>query len=436
MKTFKRCKQILLALLLSAPLAGVSLAADVTVNLVAEQVNKTMPGGVIVPMWGLRLASAPAGSATIPGPAIAAVAGDRLIINLTNTLPEPVSLVINGQKPTEDGALVPTWTDGTTGPRGNNATKRVRSFTHEAAPSGGTASYRWPNLRPGTYLIQSGTHPGVQVPMGLYAALKVDVVIDSQAYDIAATTSYDTEALLLFSEVDPAQHAAVAAGTYGTASYPSTLAVGYEPKFFLINGKAYPAGSPIPLVKAGQRVLLRFLNAGLRTRIPVLLNGYLQLIAEDGNPLPSQPQQYSLDLAAGKTLDAVFTPAKTTTYAIHDRALGLTNGKTGPGGMIVQFGPAKPAQVISPNGGEVLTSGSVFPIRWQAAAGAAGYTLRFSADKGTTWTTIANVGKVTSFNWTVPGVATSQALVRVIAKDAGGATVAADQSNSPFTIQP
>jgi len=336
MNAMKRTKALLLTTLLTLVLSGPTLAATVTVDLVVEPVNKTMPDATVVPMWGMRLATSPAGSATVPGPVIAAVAGDTLVINLTNNLTaEPVSLVINGQTST---SMVPTWTDDSTGARGGDVTKRVRSFTHEAAAfdtgtsTPGTATYEWTNLKAGTYLLTSGTHPAVQVPMGLYAAVKVDAAL-GQAYSDPAT-AYAGEAVLLFSEVDPALNNAVAGGTYGTTEFPTALAIRSEPKYFLINGAAYSAASvPLPVAGAGQNTLLRFLNAGIHGRVPVLQNEYMTLVADDGSLLPDPSQVYSLELAAGKRYDAIIQPAATGILSIHDRTGGLANG-----GMLAYLG--------------------------------------------------------------------------------------------------
>jgi hypothetical protein len=308
-----------------------------------------MADGQVVPMWGLRDAASPAGTATVPGPTISAVVGDRLIINLTNALPEPTSLVINGQQASEAGAMAPTWTDGTTGSRGGNLNKRVRSFTHEVAPpvvSPGnpttifTATYEWANLKAGTYLIASGSHPAVQLPMGLYAALKVDVVAGLQAYPNATTTSYANDVVLLFSEVDPALNAAVVGGEYGTSVYPTSISIGYLPRYFLINGTSYLAGAstPLPAGAVNGTTLLRFLNAGSRTRNPVLQGPFMTLVAEDGNPRSYPQQQYSINLPAGKTMDATFQPTVQGALALYDRSLGLTNNTTSPGGMLVNLG--------------------------------------------------------------------------------------------------
>ncbi len=51
---------------------------------------------------------------------------------------------------------------------------RVRSFSTEVAAGGiGVLSWTAANLRPGTYLIHSGTQPSIQDPMGLYGMLVV-----------------------------------------------------------------------------------------------------------------------------------------------------------------------------------------------------------------------------------------------------------------------
>ncbi len=50
---------------------------------------------------------------------------------------------------------------------------RVQSFGTEV-PVGTTATaLTWTGLKPGTYLLESGTHPSIQVPMGLYGIVVV-----------------------------------------------------------------------------------------------------------------------------------------------------------------------------------------------------------------------------------------------------------------------
>jgi hypothetical protein len=202
-----------------------------------------------------------------------------------------------------------------------------------------TATYEWANLKAGTYLIASGSHPAVQLPMGLYAALKVDVVAGLQAYPNATTTSYANDVVLLLSEVDPALNAAVVGGDYGTSVYPTSISMGYLPRYFLINGTSYSTGvsAPLPVVTVDRTTLLRFLNAGSRTRNPVFQGPFMTLVAEDGNPSSYPQQQYSINLPAGKTMDATFQPTVQGALTLYDRSLGLTNNTTSPGGMLVNL---------------------------------------------------------------------------------------------------
>jgi FtsP/CotA-like multicopper oxidase with cupredoxin domain len=332
--------------LLLAGLATVAIPASaVEYWLRADTVNVTMPDGVTVPMWGYALTDAgfTTGTPSVPGPALTVPPGDTVLtVHLKNNLPEATSIVIPGQV----AAMTPVWDDGTTGAR-TSASARVRSFTHEALVGGGTADYTWNNVKPGTYLYHSGTHPQVQVQMGLYGAVTGNAVAatgttPAEAY---AGVPYSNEVTMLFSEIDPALHAAVAGGTYGTSAGP-TSTFDYQPKYFLINGQPYAAGNaPLATLPAGQKTLLRFLNAGLQTHVPVINGRYLQMIAEDGNPYPwpgNPRQQYSVLLPAAKTVDAILTPkleagAAPTRYAVYDRRLSLTSGAAQDGGMLAML---------------------------------------------------------------------------------------------------
>lgn len=321
-----------------------------------------------VPMWGYALcgtgSATPAtcaGAVTVPGPALAVAPGEGLVVHLTNTLPEPTSLVIAGQVKQE--AMQPVWFEPTqpntvyTGARpAGNTSARVRSFDREAAAGGGTVTYNWVNLKPGTYLYRSGTHPQVQVQMGLYGALTKDAGPGQVAYTQGtASVTYAQQLLMLYSEIDPALHAAVASGSYGGSGPTSTL--GYRPRFFLINGKAFPdAGlDPLLAVPAGQNLLLRFVNAGLTTHVPTIAGQYWRVVAEDGNPVPvlSNPrQQYSAFLAPGKTLDVLLNPdnpgaSGNLRYAIFDSRYYDTNDGTPGGGMLARI-EVSPAVAMAP----------------------------------------------------------------------------------------
>ncbi|MGH8263477.1 MAG: hypothetical protein ACRET4_08355, partial [Steroidobacteraceae bacterium] len=279
-------------------LGGAASAQEV--SLTAAPAPAALPDGQSVQMWGYTCGNAGAGGATCaPLNAAAATAGNwspvlitaptgsTLTIRLTNSLSfansnsVPTSLVIVGQlggglgtTPTRTTSPVhppqgTTW-PGTPGEAsstecgGESGTfcppgqlDRVRSFGTEV-PAGSTSDLTWSNLRPGTYLIESGTHPSIQGPMGLYGVLVVTT--PGTAYPGVA---YDAEVPLLLSEIDPVQNAAVTLAVNtggfsetavwnGQAANPDTgtaagcgnpsvhtcfpPAVNYDPRYYLING--------------------------------------------------------------------------------------------------------------------------------------------------------------------------------------------------------
>jgi hypothetical protein len=103
------------------------------------------------------------------------------------------------------------------------ATATATCTAPTAGPVTGCGTLTWNNLRPGTYLLESGTHPSIQVPMGLIGVLVVTTAPTSGtaagiAYPGAAATTtsaaipavqYNAELPLEFSEIDPVQNAAV-----------------------------------------------------------------------------------------------------------------------------------------------------------------------------------------------------------------------------------
>ncbi|PKN67271.1 MAG: hypothetical protein CVU57_02695 [Deltaproteobacteria bacterium HGW-Deltaproteobacteria-15] len=341
--TLRRAKGVLLALVLL--LAAVPTASAVTYDLCAAETTLTMPDGQAVTMWGLGLDTGGQCVPTIPGPTLRVGPTDpSLTVNLRNTLSEPVSLHILGQQLSVN--RLPVWDNGTAGNRPNLAA-RVRSFSNEAAPNGGTRRYRWGTddkpFKAGTYLLQSGTNPAKQVQMGISAPVIKDsgagvAYADNPNIPGDQSVPYTREVLLVFQEIDAAIHAAVAAGTYGPGGTITSSAY-REPNYFLINGKAYPDASLNPLnaaqpISAGERTLFRFINAGAETHVPQILNGYMSLVAEDGIPLKYPQERYGLELNPSKTLDAVFTPDGPGNFKVLDGRLNLSNAGTYPGGML------------------------------------------------------------------------------------------------------
>jgi hypothetical protein len=399
-------------------MAGASLAATTTVvNLTAQRMSTTMPDGTIVPMWGYCTtpAAGACSAAWAPGPTITVpydASGTTLQVNLQNMLPMPTSLVILGQYGGGLGAITrmpsPIHAGQTTTTFPTNGVAdipfippaqadRVKSFATEVpANTAAPATLTWNNLKPGTYIYETGTLPSIQAPMGLYGVLIVTqapvaasattTFAPGNAYPGASSTVlYDTDTALLFSEIDAVQNKAVDAAAMDNADltkrfndptcspngkcYPA--AVNYTPAYFLINGQAFdkthPEKSAFPVAvapdAASGNVLVRLLNAGLRTHIPSVVGLGMTLNAEDGNVAPGNPKiQNEVLLTAGKTFDVTVKPLQVTpapatgavyapaTFAVFDRQLSLTMANQSNSGMqgIIQVAGGSLQAAVTP----------------------------------------------------------------------------------------
>jgi hypothetical protein len=362
--------------------AGVAVAQQ-QVNLTAAPTTTTMPDGTVVPMWGYTCAGAtviasstatcaplnpnapvavPAVGTTpaVPGwsPVLITVpTGQPLTINLTNSLSftagtgtntVPTSIMIVGQiggglgnllqrttQPSPDHSALAsssvTWpvvpASGAFNPPQQGP--RVQSFGTEVA-AGTTVALTFGTpafpLKPGTYLIESGTHPSIQGPMGLYGILVVTcaptatagcaVTTGTTTTTLAAGTAYpavgtagtpgavpavtySSEVPVEFSEIDPIQNNSVNAAVT-TAGFTETMvwsgqpggcgnassatyhqcyppAVNFTPMYYTINGVAFNktnAGisvfQALPASATGT-VLVRMVNAGSRMHVPAIV---------------------------------------------------------------------------------------------------------------------------------------------------------------------
>ena len=368
-------------------------------------VTNPIPNETIL-MWGYAQCTdatfTTCGQVAVPGPTLLANEGDTLNIHVNNALApipdtktvyhytdaggvhnysfitafpsmitEPTSVIVPGQS----AILTPVWVSvdqtgtvqavtgsGSAYRPAGDVTSRIRSFNTETAV-GATGNYSWPSVKAGTYIYQSGTHPAVQVQMGLYGALKVyptatpatlvagvatppasGATTTARAYS-DVSTAYNFDVTLLYSEVDQDLHYSIASGRYGTPPPPPpgvglrgqiTSTVNYAPTLSLVNGLSANAH---PLLNGGVttgKTLIRLLNAGLREKTPTIFNQYMNLIAEDGNLHTYTDnagashvyslQQYETLLPAGKTMDCILTPIAAGTMPVVERSLSFTSG--------------------------------------------------------------------------------------------------------------
>ena len=158
-----------------------------------------------------------------------------------------------------------------TGPDGNPATVqfvppgqpgRVQSFGTEVTV-GTPQTLTWGNLLPGTYLLESGTHPSIQGPMGLYGIVVVTAPPVAAAGSVAGTAGaayagvyYDSEIPVLMSEIDPGQNGAVnTAVTSVGFSETAVMALGNKSAVTGISvttaGTGYKAGDTVNITGGG-----------------------------------------------------------------------------------------------------------------------------------------------------------------------------------------
>ena len=423
-------------------LLGACLAVAQQVNLTAGPAALTLPDGNTVQMWGYTCDNPGSGASCAKlnpagawSPVVITVpyssGGTNLTIQLTNNLPSVVaetSLVIVGQlggglgssatsqpSPDHSNSQQITWPIPAPGAANTPPAQgnRVQSFATPATHAG-AATLTWSNLKPGTYLIESGTYPSIQGPMGLYGMLVVTTAPSGSTAGTAypavgtiAAVTYNAEIPLLLSEIDPVQNNTVSAAV-GTAGFSEQTvwngqiggcgnpksgptvyltcyppAVNYTPLYYMINGVAFSRNSasaslfpatagvtgapPVPVTTGiTGSVLVRLVNAGLRMHVPSIVGSLtgsgaagMSLIAEDGNELPGVPRvQSEVFMAAGKTYDVMINApaAGGTALPIYDRELSLSGNSTArDAGMLAYIGV---------NGNALPTSG-VF-----AAAGA------------------------------------------------------------------
>jgi len=270
--------------------AGASFAQSV--SLTAAATNTTLPDGSVVPMWGYSCSAAAVAPATCAAlnlnapagtwsPVVITVPPGPLTISLTNNLPASVpetSLVIVGQLGGGLGTTASTVaspahaTQGATWPIAGDTSgatfnpppqgARVQTFASEVT-TGNSLALSWTSLKPGTYLIESGTHPSIQGPMGLYGVLVVTAAPPSTGGPGTAYPgiTYSADVPFLFSEIDPILNnginAAVRTAGFSETSVSvlrdtvSSVTVNLDGSGNPIGGTGYSAGNPVTISGGG-----------------------------------------------------------------------------------------------------------------------------------------------------------------------------------------
>jgi FtsP/CotA-like multicopper oxidase with cupredoxin domain len=260
---------------------------------------------------------------SIPGPVLRFTEGDDAVITVTNSLDEPTSVHWHG-------LLVPGSMDGVTDFNGFEAIAPRKSFT-----------YRFPLRQAGTYWYHS--HTNGQEQDGHYGSIIVapkggDPITSDKDYvvlisdfsqedsgDILANLKkssdyYATQRRTVGDFVDDVHNdgwkkAWSDAKMWGDMRMSRTDLADVTGYTFLINGKS-PQQNWTGLFKAGERVRLRFINAGTMSmfdvRIPHLS---MSVVQADGQPVePVAVDEFRF--APGETYDVIVIPKEDKAYTI------------------------------------------------------------------------------------------------------------------------
>lgn len=279
-------------------LVGVRRGGALEFELFARPVWWQLYGGQQVAAWAYN--------GMVPGPLIRVENGQRVRIRFTNNLPDPTTIHWHG-------IGVPNTEDGVPGIT-QRAIEPAETYTYEftARPAGEPGGG-------GTFLYHSHLDEDRQMAAGLYGTF----IIDPPAGNRPSTYSVDEPIVISEWTADPESGV-----TRGVMQMEGML-----PNFFSINGKSYPDTETIE-VKAGERVLLRLVNAG-QFEHPMHLHGTaFHVVARDGHPVAEPELRDEITLASGERADIAFTlpPGK---WLLHCH-IGhhLTNDGDGPGGLM------------------------------------------------------------------------------------------------------
>ncbi len=299
-------------------------AATISIPLCAVSGTANLTGSVNVPIWGFALNTGDCSTVTpsLPGPVLEFNSGDDVTIQLTSAITDhTASFELPGL------------------PIDSNCT-----------PDSGAVCYHFNASRSGTFGYQSDGDAGRQMAMGLYGALVVRPAAEpagfssencstvaGSAYGIA----FDSECVLVLSQIDPSFNGVGQPGGYDPNDFDMN---NYLATYWLINGKAYPDTASIT-ASVGQRLLLRYVNAGYDNTAMMLLGMHDGVFARDAYRLNNPFLANTETIPAGGTEDAMAlipatAPPSTNGFPLFNRNLHVTNGSTAggdyatPGGML------------------------------------------------------------------------------------------------------
>jgi FtsP/CotA-like multicopper oxidase with cupredoxin domain len=242
----------------------------------------------------------------VPGPRIHIRQGDRIRINVKNSLPETTSVHWHG-------LILPNEMDG------------AAHVTQDPIQPSQTYVYEFTAEQAGTFFYHSHDHTDRQQALGLYGALIID---PAQAADeIRGDLEYTIQL----------QEWLIREGL----TYPSMPMEGAMPNYFTINGRAYASTDTIHM-KVGQTLKVRFIGSNNGFIHPMHIHGGpFLVVARDGEALAPSAQfrADTVNVGPGQRYDVIWTALKPGKWLIHCHiAHHMTNNNVeeqGGGGLMM-----------------------------------------------------------------------------------------------------
>ena len=306
-----------------------------------------------------RVATATTINGTLPGPLLRFREGSEALIRVTNGLREDTSLHWHG-------VLVPNPMDG------------VPGVSFAGIPAGETFTYRFPLRQSGTYWYHS--HSGLQEQSGVYGPLIIDPAepepfqYEREFVIVLSDWSFENPYRILdnikkkadyyqyqrrtigdfFRDVDQVGWRAAIADRREWAKMrmsPIDLSdVTGATYRYLVNGQ--PADSNwTGLFKPGERVRLRFVNAGAGTNFDVRLPGLEMTVVQVNGQYVQPVTTDEFRIAIAETYDVIVQPAADQAYTLFaessDRS-GYARGTLAPqAGMFAPVPPRRPRPLLT-----------------------------------------------------------------------------------------
>lgn len=136
------------------------------------------------------------------------------------------------------------------------------------------------------------------------------------------------------------------------------------------------------------------------------------------------------------SMGVIFNP--TITGTIESNLVILSNDPLIPEKIInlLGFGILEKLKILSPNGGESLTTGNTIEIKWAGTADTVFYTIQLSKDGGFTWSNIAKFVTGYSYSWTIPPdiYNRTKCLIRILGYNYNKRYIAKDISDAFFSL--